>query len=118
MHHASDLVRDSKLNTAVRGDITLHIIPTSRRDHKHRRVNIEQRWKRIGLLGEGAFGLVWKERLERGESDTQERAVKMIRKRASHSKTIDYGRELEAIAKFSGRDVSAPKFVYWAEGPF
>jgi hypothetical protein len=111
MQYASDLVRDSKLDTAVRGDITRHIIPTSKRDHHHRRINIEQRWQRVRILGEGAFGLVWKERLERGESEAKERAVKMIRKRTGQSKAVDYSRELEAIAKFSGGDVRGLDFL-------
>lgn len=105
MRHTSDLVRDSKLNTAVRGDITRHLIPTSDRDDQHRLIHKEQRWQRVCFLGEGAFGLVWKEKLDRGESDIDERAVKMIRKRAGQHQTTDYSRELEAIAKFSGREV-------------
>lgn len=106
MSHHSDLVRDSKLNTSVRGDITRHLIPTSDRDDQRRLIQKEERWKRVGLLGEGTFGLVWKETLERGQSDVQERAVKMIKKRPGQVQTIDYTRELEAIAKFSGREVS------------
>jgi len=111
MPHTSDLVRDSKLNTAVRGDITRHLIPTSDRDDHHRLIHKEERWKRVCFLGRGTFGLVWKETLERGESVAQERAVKMIRKRTGQPQTIDYSRELEAIAKFSGREVHNPVLV-------
>jgi hypothetical protein len=106
MPHHSDLVRDSKLNTAVRGDITRHLIPTSDRDGQHRLAHKEERWKRVCFLGAGTFGLVWKETLERGQSDVQELAVKMIKKRPTQTQIIDYSRELEAIAKFSGREVN------------
>jgi hypothetical protein len=114
MSHTSDLVRDSKLNTTVRGDITRHFIPTSDRNDQHRLIYKEERWKRACFLGEGAFGHVWKETLERGESDAQERAVKMIRKRLGQPHTIDYNRELEAIAKFSGQEVSRSSLCHFA----
>jgi hypothetical protein len=105
MRHTSDLVRDSKLPTAVRGDITRHVIEASGRDRRHRRVRREQRWQRLETLGHGTFGIVWKEKLIAGESDVNERAVKMIRKTLGKT-TVDYTRELEAIAKFSRSKVS------------
>lgn len=97
----SDLVRDSKLETYITGDITRHVIESSGRHPRQRRVRKEQAWRRAGRLGEGAFGTVWKEVLEAGESDIKARAVKVVRKRENRSKTVNYSKELEAIAKFS-----------------
>ncbi|KAF1965573.1 kinase-like protein [Bimuria novae-zelandiae CBS 107.79] len=102
MRPATDLVRDSKLKTAHRDGITRHVIETSDRRSGHRRIKRDQRWQRVGdILGEGAFGIVWKETLVGGESDVKDRAVKRIRKRVANSNSLDYSRELEAIAKFS-----------------
>lgn len=105
MRHHSDLVRDSKLPTQFRGDITRHVIETSGRDRRHRKIKRDQRWQRLETLGQGTFGIVWKEKLVSGDSDVNERAVKMIRKSLG-KKTVDYRRELEAIAKFSRSNVS------------
>lgn len=101
MRPPTDLVRDSKLKTAFRDGITRHTIVTSDHRHGRRMIKREQRWQRIGTLGEGAFGIVWKETLVGGESDVKDRAVKIIRKHVGNSHAMDYSRELEAIAKFS-----------------
>jgi hypothetical protein len=107
MRHASDLVRDSKLPTSVRDGITRHVIESSGRDRRHRRVRRDQRWQKLETLGQGAFGIVWKEELVGGESDVKERAVKMIWKTTGKKNNrVDYSRELEAIAKFSRSKVS------------
>lgn len=107
MRTHTDLVKDSKLRTAYRDGITRHVIETSDRRQGHRRIKKDQRWQRVGaLLGEGAFGIVWKETLVGGESDVKDRAVKRIRKRVTNSNSLDYSRELEAIAKFSRGKVS------------
>lgn len=113
MGPVSDLVRESKLRTAlyrdVNGDvITKHVIETSGRSARQRKIRIEQQWRRTESLGEGTFGVVWKEILIAGNSETKERAVKMIRKRIQKSNPMDYSRELEAIAKFSYLKVSMP----------
>lgn len=107
MRPVSDLVRDSKLRTAIQGNITRHLIETSGRNSLQRKVRKEQQWQHGELLGEGGFGVVWKETLLSGESDVKERAVKMIKKRVNKSKPFDYRRELEAIAKFSHPKVGA-----------
>ncbi|KAF2663024.1 kinase-like protein [Lophiostoma macrostomum CBS 122681] len=101
MPPVSDLVRDSKLKTYITGDVTRHVIESSGRHPRQRRVRKEQTWRRAGRLGEGAFGTVWKEVLEAGESDIKARAVKVVRKRENRSKLVNYSKELEAIAKFS-----------------
>lgn len=108
--HVSDLVEESKLATTVRSGITRHVIETSSRDHRHgpRKIRKEQRWQRDAVIGRGTFGVVWKERLVRGESDVDERAVKMIPKRSGKSTAVDYTRELIAIAKFSRSEVGPP----------
>ncbi|KAK7181704.1 calcium/calmodulin-dependent protein kinase type 1B [Paraphaeosphaeria sporulosa] len=109
MRPTTDLVKDSKLKTEYRDGITQHTILTSDRRNGHRKIKREQRWQRVGgILGEGAFGTVWKEVLVGGqESDVKDRAVKRIRKRTGTSTLVDYSRELETIAKFSrGQSIS------------
>ncbi|KAF2874829.1 kinase-like domain-containing protein [Massariosphaeria phaeospora] len=100
MPPVSDLVRDSKLKTTFHGDITRHTFRTSGRDARQRKVNQEQRWQTMERLGQGAYGVVRRQKLIAGESDVQERAVKIIPKQ-SQTTPVDYSRELEAIAKFS-----------------
>lgn len=101
-----DLVKDWRLKTAFKGDVTRHVIETSGRATSQRKVRREQLWRRTARLGEGSFGVVWKEVLIEGESESKERAVKMIRKHVQRSRAFDYSRELEAIAKFSHPKVS------------
>ncbi|KAF2278167.1 kinase-like protein [Westerdykella ornata] len=102
MPPVSDPVRDSRLRTTSEGGgITRHIIETSGRGSGQRKIRIEQKWQRTKTLGQGGFGLVWKETLIEGKGDITERAVKMVRKRMQGSQSVDYSRELEAMAKFS-----------------
>ena len=65
-------------------------------------------WKRTyKTLGEGGFGLVFREECIQGFQKGTVRAVKKIEKPNAFKATgIDYGRELEAIARFS-----KPKFA-------
>lgn len=49
--------------------------------------------------------MVWKEILLSGRGERRERAVKVIKKKAHALAPIDYGRELDAIAKFSQQKV-------------
>lgn len=102
----SDLVRDSKLDASVNGDVTRHVIEVAGRTARQRKVRQEQLWERVENLGEGAYGTVWLEKLVSGECSVSERAVKIMKKQVQKSKTIDYSRELEAIAKFSHPKVS------------
>ncbi|KLU86264.1 serine/threonine protein kinase [Magnaporthiopsis poae ATCC 64411] len=59
-------------------------------------VKVEEQWVREAKLGEGAHGIVYRERLE-GHATL--RAVKEIKKNACAE--LDYSRELEANVKFS-----------------
>lgn len=70
------------------------------RHSRQRKIWEEQRWQQVALLGKGFHGDVWKETLVLGNEEPQVRAVKIIRK------TGHYGRELEAIAKFSQEKVN------------
>ncbi|KAI4929126.1 hypothetical protein J4E85_005751 [Alternaria conjuncta] len=82
---ASELVNDTKLDTVFKKDYTIHLI--DRKKHK---------WKANQELGQGAFGVVWLEKLV-GGGDGDVRAVKKINKEDAKN----YNRELHAIAKFS-----------------
>ena len=60
----------------------------------------EEHWRRVKILGSGAFETVWLEKLtEQGKVKHQ--AVKKIQKSAQQSKAVDYSCELKVIAKFS-----------------
>ncbi|KAF2476874.1 kinase-like protein [Lindgomyces ingoldianus] len=95
-----DLVKDSQLLVAFRGDTTVHRFTST--DLSGRRVKYEEEWKIDKHLGHGSYGRVWKESCVSNHSDVPKaRAVKMILKPQCPSKRLDYNRELEAIAKFS-----------------
>ncbi|KAF2801483.1 kinase-like protein [Mytilinidion resinicola] len=101
MAPTSDLVRDSRLRTRFYAGHTHHTYYVSGITARQRTVKREERWQRCGSLGSGAFGTVWLEKLVSDEAEAKQRAVKEIRKNSHRSNTIDYSRELEAIAKFS-----------------
>ncbi|KAI3316948.1 kinase-like protein [Xylariaceae sp. AK1471] len=97
----SDLVRDSRLQTSIRGDITEHVSYTSDPSARLRRAQIYERWERQQELGNGTFGCVRLEVCTKGPKAGGYRAVKEIVKEQGTGDDIDYQRELEAIAKFS-----------------
>lgn len=63
----------------------------------------EYDWRRTHRpIGQGGFGAVYRLECVRGRSQGEIRAVKVLAKpNTAHVRSIDYGRELEAIAKFS-----------------
>jgi hypothetical protein len=101
----SDLVRDLELKTIFEGQATLHIV----RGHgTHQSLQErEERWRRKRKIGNGSFGVVWLEECITNDRQVLRlRAVKEIVRKDTSSNTIDYGRELEAMAKFSDKEVS------------
>ena len=98
-----DLVHDSKLETRRLQNDTIHTFVEV--THGRRRVPRQEHWKWKRDIGEGGFGRVWLEACTQGNSKGSLRAVKRVRKQFSASRTIDYNRELEAVAKFSHRNV-------------
>lgn len=66
---------------------------------------IEERWAREKELGNGTYGQVWSERCVLGPHENELRAVKRIVKKQRGGSFDDYIKELEAIAKFSHRNV-------------
>jgi hypothetical protein len=107
MPPVSDLVRDSKLETKFRGEYTEHVYNVSGATPRQRRVEKVERWERVKRLGSGAFGTVWLQKLVTENSEEKYRAVKKIRKDVQGHTPVDYGRELEVIAKFSHQKVRA-----------
>lgn len=104
----SDLVRDSKLETRFIGGATHHATPVSDPALGRRRQLEDERWLREQRLGGGGYGTIWLERCTDGRKKGSLRAVKEIFKPTSDSSStdsLDYGRELEAIAKFSNEKV-------------
>ncbi|VUC34836.1 unnamed protein product [Clonostachys rosea] len=101
----SDLVRDSKLETVIsnNGALVQHITYESSPRMRQRRLRKEQTWKRVREIGGGGFGCVWLEERLDGDNGGSFRAVKEISKIQSKGQqlSINYNRELEAIAKFS-----------------
>ena len=93
-----ELVRESRLQATVHGDLTTHTRPSGRR-----RLEI---WRRKDILGHGGSGVVWMERrLKEGTLDEEDpvecRAVKRIQ--ISGRSPAYYVRELEALQKFSSQ---------------
>lgn len=102
-----DWVLDSKLET--------HFPPGSKYETVHtyyRQESLSQRptkksehWQREKKIGDGGFGEVWLERCTKGNSHGHDvRAIKQMEVR----RQVDYGRELEAIAKFSHTKACLP----------
>lgn len=100
MPQIPDLVKDSKITTTFHNGYTQHVIYRSGNTPAKRRVQIEEKWTRRGLLGAGGYGKVWRETCSDERGGEKVRAVKEIRK-TSGSSPVDYYRELEAITKFS-----------------
>jgi len=98
-----ELVRDSRLQASLQGNVTVHTRPPGRRG-----ISRHESWVRERILGNGGYGVVWLERkVETADkndgSATRLRAVKCVRIPPSRSQLEGgkYVRELEALAKFS-----------------
>ncbi|KAI9772339.1 MAG: hypothetical protein M1840_001088 [Geoglossum simile] len=119
MPPVSDLVQDSKLETTFYGNCTRHVYHVSGANPRERKMRKEEHWERCRNLGTGTFGTVWLEKLAAGNDEDKYRAVKEIRKNVKLSGAIDYGRELEAIAKFSHQkyNMCFVKSFGWFESP-
>ncbi|KUM60481.1 hypothetical protein ACN42_g6647 [Penicillium freii] len=102
-----DWVFDSKLET--------HFPPGGKYETVHtyyeqesisqRPIKKSEHWQREKKIGDGGFGEVWLERCTKGNSHGHDvRAIKQMEVR----RQVDYGRELEAIAKFSHTKACLP----------
>jgi hypothetical protein len=101
----SDLVRDSKLETTFYEKYTQHVYHVSGANLHQRKIRKEECWGKCRNIGSGSFGSVRLEKLITDDSEEKYRAVKKIKKSIQQSSTINYNRELEAIAKFSHEKV-------------
>jgi hypothetical protein len=105
MPQLPDLVVDTKLRTDFHGSAIIHSFLEI--DHG-KRISRKEYWKleqpvgQDGVLGRGSFGQVRLQRCIAGSTKQGTlRAVKEIRKQSDSTGSLDYNRELEAIAKFS-----------------
>ena len=113
MAQIPDLIRDSKLETYFLPDCTVetvHRFQESDSASGQRLVTRLEHWRRQRRAGNGGFGTVWLEECIKagrpgGTQDGTVRAVKQIDMDTRFG-SIDYNRELEAIAKFSHSRVS------------
>ncbi|KAK4224042.1 Serine/threonine-protein kinase RAD53, partial [Podospora fimiseda] len=96
---ASEVVRDLELKTIKRKDCTTHIFYERGTSATDRKRELREKWTPVRPLGNGAFGSVWLEQCDNmvRRDVPNVRAVKKIK----ISPSIDFTRELEAIAKFS-----------------
>ncbi|KXJ90520.1 kinase-like domain-containing protein [Microdochium bolleyi] len=98
----SDIVRDALVETeTIDNQTTRHIRYEAGRSARQRRVRIEEQWRRSRQLGQGAWGTVYLETCVNPGFGSRLRAVKEIKKCVYNGEELDYGRELEAIFKFS-----------------
>jgi hypothetical protein len=105
MSRLPDLVLDSRLRTQFRESITIHSYLEI--DEVGGRFSREEHWKWERFLGRGGFGQVRLETCVTTETKQDfVRAVKIINKPLNPSESLDFNRELEAIAKFSNDRVS------------
>lgn len=99
-----ELVRDSRLETILNEDNTVHI----HYNRPRRRAEPEREiWKRERIIGSGGNGVIWLEKRLGASSlegsQVQFRAVKQITSARSKSVLEMCKAELEALAKFSKR---------------
>ncbi|PVH91449.1 kinase-like protein, partial [Periconia macrospinosa] len=101
MSRIPDLVRDSELQTEFRGAATIHSFLGI--DDTGARFWRKEQWEWDLSLGRGGFGNVNLQRCVVGSINRENglRAVKVIEKSVGPSQSLNYNRELEAIAKFS-----------------
>ena len=103
----SDLVLDSKSDTRFDPGFTVHTYRERSHSSQGRAVQREEYWRRDSQLGGGAYGSAWLEKRVQSHRDVKVRAVKRIStKPLGDGRQLDFGRELEAIAKFSHDKVS------------
>lgn len=105
-----DIVKDAKLTVLSHGPgKTVHEYISSGDTPELRVFRRTETWHRHPEpLGQGAFGVVWKETfVEPQRGWRYERAVKEIRLSNKKVRPQDYARELEAIMKFSHGNVGA-----------
>jgi hypothetical protein len=88
---SSDLIEHFKLETQFLPEYVEHHLS----DPVHG--NASQRWSRERILGQGGFGTVWLEEEKSGKL----RAVKEVSKYAMEKSSVDYQKELIALAKLS-----------------
>jgi hypothetical protein len=107
MDRLPDLVRDSRLETPIFDSrITVHDYEESGDTPQDRLVRRREEWEREARpIGRGGFSLVWLEKCTKGNTAQAYRVLKEISMTDSRTRTADYVRELEAIAKFSQRKV-------------
>ena len=107
MSRQPDLVNDSKLRTEFRDSTTIHWYPEIDEDGRRFSRLEYWKWEGEGHVGRGGFGQVRLQRcVTEGAKLNSLRAVKIIDKPVHLSESLDVGRELETIAKFSNDRVS------------
>jgi hypothetical protein len=112
MARMRDLIRDSMLETEFLPDETVHRFQESDPISGRRLVTRSEHWRRQRRIGFGGFGSVWLENCTKGgrqdDRDQDARAVRAVKQIDIDTQlgSIDYSRELEAIAKFSHSRVS------------
>ena len=100
MASLSDLIDFFKLDAAFDAITasTCEKVRVSDRTQRKRQVVVVKEWKRIKRIGRGAFGTVWVEHDQEGNT----RVVKeVVKETSSMSVKVDYKRELSALGRLS-----------------
>jgi hypothetical protein len=102
-----DLLDHFKIEAEITPECTTHVSYRPNLDGGARE-RIEEKWMRMEVIGEGAFGEVWREAHEQQQlgKGPRVRAVKCIPKRRMEAWNVDFKKELLAMAKFSKDKVS------------
>lgn len=101
-----DLVRDTRLNTSFKDNITIHHYDESDDENDVRSTWLSECWQQMSHLGHGGYGDVWLQQCVSGKRGYERRAVKIIPRLRLKDKKDSYMAEPETIAKFSQRRVS------------
>ncbi|RAH43214.1 kinase-like protein [Aspergillus brunneoviolaceus CBS 621.78] len=114
---ADDLLEHFKYDAMIDQNCTTHT--EYERNDSHAIRIVRRKWyRRPDPLGWGIYGKVW---LESDEADTHLRAVKVVQKNMMERDSIDYKREILALAKFSKPQYQQQEvlvsFLGWLEDP-
>ncbi|KAK0653022.1 kinase-like domain-containing protein [Cercophora newfieldiana] len=106
-----------RLDVVALDDETLR--HTYLREENGIRVRVQDVWQRQKALGQGGFGSVWLDGCVSGPRAGELQAVKEINLFPETGKAIDFNRELEALAMFSGekyQDCFVTSYGWWITG--
>ncbi|KAL8745775.1 MAG: hypothetical protein Q9190_002132 [Brigantiaea leucoxantha] len=113
MTATSDLLNHYRIDAICHPDYVIHTSYVSRRARNVQTMKVEKKWENVKAIGWGSFGEVLLQ-----QSQNEERAVKVLRKKQMEKEKIDYKRELEALAAFDKSNIRQTELIVHFYGWF